>query len=53
MVVMSLAHYAKLQKKLELFGKLAVAQNQIAAGDKGHPLGKVMADIRKRLHEPT
>ncbi len=51
MVVMSLAHYAQLQKRIELFGKLAVAQNQLAAGDKGRPLRQVMADLKKRLHE--
>jgi prevent-host-death family protein len=51
MVVMSLAHYSRLQLKLELFSKLAVAQAQKAAGDKGRPLGAVMKDLRKRLHE--
>jgi prevent-host-death family protein len=51
MVVMSLAHYSRLQLKLELFSKLAIAQAQKAAGDKGRPLGTVMKDLRKRLHE--
>ena len=51
MVVMSLAHYSRLQLRLELFSKLAVAQAQKAAGDKGRPLGTVMKEIRKRLHE--
>jgi len=51
MVVMSLAHYSRLQLRLELFSKLAVAQAQKAAGDKGRPLGAVMKEIRKRLHE--
>jgi prevent-host-death family protein len=51
MVVMSLSHYSRLQLKLELFSKLAVAQAQKAAGDKGRPLSAVMKEIRKRLHE--
>ena len=53
MVVMSMAQYAQLQLKLDLFGKLAVAQSQIAAGDKGRTLKQVMKDIRKRLHESS
>lgn len=53
MVVMSMAQYAQLQLKLDLFGKLAVAQSQIAAGDKGRTLKQVMRDIRKRLHESS
>ena len=51
MVVMSMARYAQLQLKLDLFSKLAIAQNQIAAGDKGKTLRQVMTDIRKKLHE--
>ena len=51
MVVMSLAHYSQLEKKLELFSKLAVAQSQIRAGEKGRTLRQVMKDIRKRLRE--
>lgn len=38
MVVMSMAHYSKLQLKLDLFSKLAVAQAQRASGDKGRTL---------------
>ncbi len=49
MVVMSLTHYAKLQKKLELLNKLSAAQAQHAAGDAGRPLAHVVRDIRKRL----
>ena len=51
MVVMSMAQYSKLQLKIELFGKLAVAEAQRAAGDKGRPLSQVMKELRKRLHE--
>lgn len=52
MVLMSMAHYSQLQLKLDLFAKLAVAQGQIAAGDKGRTLKQVMSEIRVRLHEP-
>lgn len=51
MVVMSMAHYSKLQLKLELFGKLAVAQAQRASGDKGRTVSQVMKDLRKRIRE--
>ena len=51
LVVMSMAHYGKLQLKLELFSKLAVAQAQRARGDRGRTLSQVMTDIRKRIRE--
>ena len=51
MVVMSLAQYGQLQMRLELYGKLAVAEGQVAAGDKGRPLSRVMQDLRKRIRE--
>lgn len=51
MVVMSMAQYSKLQLKIDLFGKLAVAQAQKASGDKGRTLSQVMKDLRKRLRE--
>ena len=51
MVVMSMASYSKLQLKLELFGKLAVAQSQRANGDNGRTVSQVMKDLRKRIRE--
>lgn len=51
LVVMSIAQYSKLQLKLDLFGKLAVAQAQRAGGDKGRSLSAVMKDLRKRIRE--
>jgi prevent-host-death family protein len=51
MVVMSMAHYGKLQMKIDLFGKLAVAQSQKAAGDRGRTLSDVMQDMRKLIHD--
>ena len=51
MVVMSLAYYGRLQKKLELYGKLAAAQAQVADGDKGRPLDRVVKDLRQKIRE--
>ena len=51
MVVMSIAHYSKLQLKLDLTNKLAVAQAQRVAGDRGRSLSVVMKDLRKRIRE--
>ncbi|MBI2620444.1 MAG: type II toxin-antitoxin system Phd/YefM family antitoxin [Ignavibacteriales bacterium] len=53
MVVMSMAHYSKLQLKLDLVNKLAVAQAQRAAGDRGRSLSQVMKDLRKRIRESS
>ncbi len=49
LVVMSMAHYSKLQLKLDLLGKLSVAQNQQANGDKGKTLKQVMNNIRNTI----
>ena len=51
MVVMSMAHYSKLQGKIELLTKLGVAQSQLASGEKGRTLRQVMSKIRKNLRE--
>ena len=51
MVVMPMAHHRKLQLKLELFRKLAVAQAQRASGDRGKTVSQVMKDLRKRISE--
>jgi len=51
LVVMSIAHYGNLQRKLDLYSKLAVAQTQKAAGDKGRPLSEVMRDLRRKIRE--
>lgn len=47
MVVMSLAQYGKI----ELYGKLSVAEAQFATGDRGRPLNKVMKGIKKRIQD--
>ncbi len=51
MVVMSMAHYADMQRRAELYRKLAVAQAQKAGGDRGRPLAEVVNDLRKRIRE--
>jgi prevent-host-death family protein len=51
MVVMSIAQYSKMQLKLDLFSKLAVAQAQRAKGDRSRTLSQVMKDLRKRIRE--
>jgi PHD/YefM family antitoxin component YafN of YafNO toxin-antitoxin module len=51
LVVMSIAHYEKLKARVELFGKLAVAQGQAAVGEKGFTHTQVMKRLRRRLHD--
>lgn len=38
LIVMSMAHYSKIQLKLDLLNKLSVAQKQKSAGDNGKTL---------------
>ena len=49
LVVMSLAQYGELQRKLELYAKLAVAEGQAATGNRGRALSTVMKEMRKRI----
>jgi prevent-host-death family protein len=51
LVVMSMNHYSKLQLKLDLLSKLAVAQKQKSAGDTGNSLKNVMTKIRTIINE--
>ncbi len=51
LVVMSMTHYSKMQLKMELMGKLAVAQAQRASGEKGKSLDQVVKSLRKRIRE--
>lgn len=51
MVVMSLAYYGQMQKQLELYSKLAAAQAQAAAGDRGKTLDQVVKGLRKQISE--
>jgi prevent-host-death family protein len=51
LVVLSIQEYRKLERKLDLFAKLSVAQAQWDQGDRGRSYRDVMKDIRKRLDE--
>jgi prevent-host-death family protein len=51
LVVMSLASYGAMKQKLDLFGKLAVAQAQKAHGDRGRKLADVVRDLRKKIRD--
>jgi prevent-host-death family protein len=50
LVVMSMEHYERLKARVELFEKLAVAQAQAAAGEKGFTHTQVMKKLRQRMH---
>ncbi len=50
LVVMSMAYYSKMQLKIDLLGKLSVAQNQKANGDNGRTLKQVMSNIRTMIN---
>jgi len=49
LVVMSIEHYERLIARFDLFEKLAVAQAQSAAGEKGLTHTQVMRNLRQRL----
>jgi prevent-host-death family protein len=51
LVVMSMTHYGKMQLKLELMGKLAVAQSQRAKGEQGRSLDDVVKSLRRKIRE--
>ena len=50
LVVMSMEHYERLQARVDLFEKLAVAQAQSASGVKGLTHDQMMKKMRQRLH---
>jgi prevent-host-death family protein len=50
LVVMSIEHYEKLNAKINLFEKLAVAQSQAASGEKGITHARMMQKLRQRAH---
>jgi prevent-host-death family protein len=51
LVVMSIQEYRKLERRLDLFAKLSVAQAQWDEGDRGRPYQDVMKSIRTRIDE--
>ncbi len=50
LVVMSIEHYERLKARFDLFEKLAVAQIQAAAGEKGLTHSQFIKKLRQRLH---
>lgn len=49
MVLMSLAKYGEIERTLDLYGKLAVAEAEAARGNRRRALSQVMANLRKRI----
>jgi len=50
LVVMSMDHYERMKAELDLFEKLAVAQAQSAAGDRGITHSQMMQQLKQRIH---
>ena len=51
MVLLSIDSYNRIDAKLKLLDKLAEAQSQKLAGDKGKPLSQVMKNVRESIRE--
>lgn len=50
LVVMTIEHYEQLNAKVDLFGKLGVAQTQAAEGKKGITHKQMMSRLRSRIN---
>jgi PHD/YefM family antitoxin component YafN of YafNO toxin-antitoxin module len=50
LVVMTIEHYEQLIAKVDLFGKLGVAQAQSASGEKGITHKQMMTKLRGRIN---
>jgi prevent-host-death family protein len=50
LVVMSIEHFEKLNARLDLLEKLAVAQSQASSGEKGITHSQMMQKLRQRSH---
>lgn len=50
LVVTTIEHYERLKAQSELFAKLAVAQAQVASGEKGITHRQMLAKLRRRIH---
>lgn len=50
MVVLSVEEYERQQALIDLYGKLAVAEQEIAAGAEGRDFLAVAREMRERLH---
>lgn len=51
LVVLSIEKYRSLEYKLDLFGKLAIAQAEYDAGERGKPYQEVLKEARARIDE--
>ncbi len=49
LVVMSIQEYRKMERKLDLFAKLSVAQAQWDEGQRGRPHQDVVKSLRSRI----
>ena len=49
LVVMSIQEYRKIERKLDLFAKLSVAQAQWDEGQRGRPHQDVVKSLRSRI----
>lgn len=50
MVVMSMAEYERQQALIDLYGKLAVAEREVSAGEEGEDFLVFAQEMRKTLH---
>jgi prevent-host-death family protein len=50
MVVLSIEEFRRRELRLDLYGKLAVSQAQIDAGEKGRPYRDILMEARKKLN---
>lgn len=50
LVVMTIEHYEQMQAKIDLLGKLSVAQVQSASGEKRITHKQMMTKLRNRLN---
>ena len=50
MVVMNLEEYERQMATIDLYGKLAIAEQQIADGAEGEDLAAVAKEMRGRVH---
>ena len=50
MVVINIQEYERQQALIDLYGKLAVAEEEIAVGAKGEDFSAVARQLRERVH---
>ena len=50
MVVLNMEEFERQQALIDLYGKLAVAEQEIAAGADGEDFARVASELRERIH---